>query len=393
MVSLARKNLFEDLPRFLVAQAGIIFAVSLVTIQTGILKGFTRSTTQLIDNSPADIWVTSKDMVNFELTLPLSYKLLAQAQQVEGVARAEAIAVSGGIWRNSDGTLAPIKVIGINPDEQLLSLGHLTQGTISDLKQPYQAIVDRSDLDSLNIQKVGENAQIGALTVQLAGITQGIQSNASSPFVLTSLATAKAYSHYSLIKTSAQPLAPSLQSLTDNDPITYILIQAKPGQNLATLQQNLERALPDTHAYTKAEMSTRTRVYWEQRTSIGFILGLGAAIGVIVGVVIVGQILYSSVSDHLREYGTLKAMGASDWVSSQIIIEQAVWMAIFGYLPGIGLGWIVKLWTLNTQGVLIVITPALAGSIFVVTVIMCISAGLFAMQKVNRVDPAIVFKA
>ncbi|HEY9747861.1 MAG TPA: ABC transporter permease, partial [Allocoleopsis sp.] len=63
MASIARKNLFEDIPRFLVAQAGIMFAVSLVTIQTGILKGFTRSTTLLIDQSQADIWVASKDMV------------------------------------------------------------------------------------------------------------------------------------------------------------------------------------------------------------------------------------------------------------------------------------------------------------------------------------------
>ncbi len=71
MVSIARKNLLEDFPRFLVAQAGIMFAVTLVTIQTGILNGFTRSTALLIEDSEADIWVASEEMVHFELTEPL----------------------------------------------------------------------------------------------------------------------------------------------------------------------------------------------------------------------------------------------------------------------------------------------------------------------------------
>jgi putative ABC transport system permease protein len=89
MVSIARKNLLEDIPRFLVAQAGIMFAVSLVTIQTGVLKGFTSSASLLIDKSKADIWVASKDMVHLELTLPLPEERVNQARQVAGVDRAE----------------------------------------------------------------------------------------------------------------------------------------------------------------------------------------------------------------------------------------------------------------------------------------------------------------
>ncbi len=91
MVSIARKNLIEDIPRFLVAQAGIMFAVTLVTIQTGVLNGFTRSTALLIEDSEADIWVVSEEMVHFELTEPLMVAQLARARQVEGVARASGV--------------------------------------------------------------------------------------------------------------------------------------------------------------------------------------------------------------------------------------------------------------------------------------------------------------
>ena len=85
MASIARKNLFEDIPRFIVAQAGIMFAVSLVTIQVGILDGFSRSTTRLIEQSDADLWVTSKEMLQLEITLPMPLQHLIQARDVEGV--------------------------------------------------------------------------------------------------------------------------------------------------------------------------------------------------------------------------------------------------------------------------------------------------------------------
>jgi len=108
--------------------------------------------------------------------------------------------------------------------------------------------------------------------------------------------------------------------------------------------------------------------------------------------VIVGQILYSSASDHIKEFGTLKAMGASDWVIYSVIVEQAVWMAILGYLPGIALCMGVASWTSATQAILILITPESALIVFGITVLMCVVSAIFAIQKVTRVDPAIVFK-
>jgi putative ABC transport system permease protein len=140
-------------------------------------------------------------------------------------------------------------------------------------------------------------------------------------------------------------------------------------------------------------MSQRTRSYWQQRTSIGFILGLGATVGFIVGMVIVGQILYSSVADHIREFGTLKAMGASNWVIYRVIIEQSLWMAVLGYIPSIFLCLGLSFWAQSAQGVIILIEPATAAGVFLLTIVMCVGAAIVAVQKVTRVDPAIVFKA
>jgi putative ABC transport system permease protein len=183
------------------------------------------------------------------------------------------------------------------------------------------------------------------------------------------------------------------RDLAASDLITFILVKAEPNVKLSTLKQRLEDNLNQVSVYTQQELIEKTQIYWQQRTGIGFILGLGALVGVIVGVVVVSQILYSSVSDHLKEFGTLKAMGASAGMIYRVIIEQALWMAILGYLPAmilcLGLARVIN----NTQGELLLINAQSAIAIFVVTIIMCIGSAIFAIQKVNRVDPAIVFKA
>lgn len=417
MASIARKNLFEDIPRFLVAQAGIMFAVSLVTIQTGIFNGFSRSTSLLIDNSDADIWVASQDMVHFELTLPFPLQRLIEARKVEGVARAEALIVQAGLWRNSRGKILPIRVIGFDPNGQLFAPGKITQGDLNTLKEPYKVMVDRANLRALNVQHIGDEAEVGSFRAKLVALTQGTQSIVASTFLFTSLENANAYANSRLttslncklqsgdinctsasvgFRQQAEPAnlsAPAPQKLTPTDLITYVLVQAKPGEDLQQLKQKLETAMPNTRAYTRAEMAAQTRIYWQQRTGIGFILGLGAVVGVIVGVVIVGQILYASVSDHLKEFGTLKAMGASDLVIYRVIVEQALWMSLLGYIPSMALCMGLGAWTFATQGITILITLPTATAVLGITIVMCVSSAIFAIQRVTCVDPAIVFKA
>jgi putative ABC transport system permease protein len=417
MASIARKNLFEDIPRFLAAQAGIMFAVSLVTIQTGIFNGFTRATTLLIDNSNADIWVSSADMIHMELTLPIPAQRVVEARRVEGVEQAEPLIVQASLWRDSRNKISPMRIIGFNPAGDLFSPGKVIQGSLSALKQPYTVMLDKSNLRPLNIKQIGDVAEVGSFKAQLVALTQDTQSITSNTFLFTSLETANAYAN-SRVTTSlncklqsgdikctsasasfnnppaANNLsAPAPQKLTPTDLITYVLVQAKPGQDLQQLKKKLEAALPDTRAYTKAEMASQTRVFWQQRTGIGFILGLGAVVGIIIGMAIAGQILYASVSDHLKEYGTLKAMGASDWKIYGVIVEQALWMAVLGYIPSMVLCQGLGAWTFATQGIIILITPGSAIAIFGITTLMCVGSAIFAIQRVTRVDPAIVFKA
>ncbi len=417
MASIARKNLFEDIPRFLVAQAGIVFAVSLVTIQIGILRGFSRSTARLVDQSSADLWVASKDIVHLELSSPMPAQRVEDAQKVAGVDRAEALMIRSSIWRDSTGKINPIRIYGFDPNSRMFAGWQITQGNLAALNQPYTVMVDSNSLKSLGLHQLNDRGTIGAfnaLPATFVGTTRDTQSIASSAFIYTSLENANAYGlgssdtgvtctrnpsgeiacanqNPAFTNPATNPAPP--RRVNVQDPISFVMIRAKPGEDLNQLKKRLEAALPDTRVYTQPEIANLTRSYWTTRTGVGFVLGLGATVGFVVGMVIVGQILYSSVSDHIREFGTLKAMGASNWVIYSVILEQALWMAVLGFIPSIAFCLGLGAWTQAAKGIMILITPATGAGIFVLTVVMCVGSALFAVQKVTRVDPAIVFKA
>ena len=413
MPSIARKNLFEDIPRLLVAQAGILFAVSLVTIQTGVFRGFTESTSLLVDRSKADIWVTSKDLVHLELTLPLSFDHLSRVQRLAGVERAEPLIFGKVLWRAPSNRIESVITLGYQPDGVLFQPWNLTQGRATEVQQPYRAITDVTNLRKLGLSRVGDRGMVGSTPLQVGAVGQGLQSIVFSPFLFMSAVSANSLlsaGRESRLTCSVQPdggldcvnrISPKPtgadrpvppRSLNASDPVNFILVRAKPGSSIPDLQHRIEAALPDSRAFTRAELSRLSQTYWRDRTGVGFILTLGAIVGAIVGIAIVGQILYASASERVREFATLKAMGASSWVLRGIIVEQSLWMAVLGYLPGMGLCVGVAQFA-TTAGVVIAITPLSAFLTFGVTVVMCVSSALFAIQKVNRIDPAVVFKA
>ena len=390
MVSIARKTLFHDFIPFVVAQAGIVFSVSLVTVQIGLFFGFTRSTSIIVDRTKADIWIVSSKLQQLDLTLPIPYQRLAQAKKVAGVAHAEGFIFQSVVWQQSTQPIAPVTVIGVEANSQFFAFNRLLKGQTQDIQQPYTAFLNNSDLKFLNIANIGDAAKIGGQQVKIVGVTSGLRSMVSDPFLFTSLKNGAA-----LVKADAQPmLKPTGNplSLVGTDNITAVLVRAQPGQNIEQLKQRLKAALPETLVYTQAELSTLTQTYWLNNTGVTFILGMGAVVAIAVGTVIVSQVLYTSVVRHLSEYATLKAMGASKAFLYRIILEQALWMALLGYIPGMGLSMVLGAWTLQTQAIQILVTPASAAAVFGLTLVMCSGSAVFAIQKVISLDPALVFK-
>ncbi|MBV8172222.1 MAG: ABC transporter permease [Candidatus Eremiobacteraeota bacterium] len=439
MVPLGRKTLFKDVPRFLVAQAGVAFAVGLIAIEAGIYLGFIKSTILPIQESRADVWVSARGMPYFELTVPLRYDAVARARTVTGVQRAEALFLKTSAWRGAGHKLEYIRVIGFDPNGELWSPGNVSSDELARLNAPDSALVDDSKLGNLGIDGVGGSGSIGNHDVRVVGLTHGAQPVVSATFIFASLRNAKSYlepavgtgtaSDISAAKSVLDPdeLARYLNALDiehylieqgivpapkptpapkpaavrpedagtldPGDDISYIMVQAQPHTDLDALKGRLTSELRGTAAYTKTEMENRTSNYWIKRTNIGFILGLIAIVGLVVGVTVAGQILYTSVVEHIREYGTLRAIGAPDSLFYAVVAEQATIMALLGFIPGIILSAIIANWAFATRGVIILITPGSAGLTLVIITAMCIASGVFAVQRALRVDPALVFRA
>jgi putative ABC transport system permease protein len=110
-----------------------------------------------------------------------------------------------------------------------------------------------------------------------------------------------------------------------------------------------------------------------------------------VGVVVVAQTIYATTMDHIREYGTLKAMGAANSYIYRVIITQAGISAVIGY----GLAMMVSVFIVHASesgGAAILLPWQMAIGIFFLTVLMCVGAAMVSINKVTSLDPAMVFK-
>jgi len=171
-----------------------------------------------------------------------------------------------------------------------------------------------------------------------------------------------------------------------------VLLQ--PGANLEQVQAAVRDRLPeDIAVYTKAEIIRKEAQYWIQTTSIGFIFGLGVLVSFVVGTVIVYQILYTDIRDHLREYATLKAMGYGSGYLFKTVLQEALILAVMGYIPGFLLAIGLYRFTDQATAGALPMEMGLPRTLFVLslTVLMCGLSGLISVRRAVSADPAEVF--
>jgi putative ABC transport system permease protein len=374
MPPLARRNLFHDKVRLAVTLTGIVFSVVLIVVQLGLFFGFTTATSNLIDHSGADLWITSKNVPYVEQGVAFSERKLNQVRAIEGVADAQKIIAHWTQWKRHDGGQESVQIVGINVDDPLERPWNLVEGRVEDLKSPDAVILDELYKQKLGVTRVGEVFEIGGYRARVVGFTRGIRSFTTSPYVFTSFKNAQDFTNL------------------HEDQTLFILVKIAPGADIESVRHALLDRVKDVEVFRTTEFSHMTTFYWMFTTGAGVAVLIAAVLGLVVGFVVVAQTIYATTMDHIREFGTLKAMGAPNSYVYRVIMQQAAISAVIGY----ALGMIVSVFVVHGSekgGAAILMPPSMAVGMFFLTLLMCVGAALVSINKVTRIDPAMVFKA
>jgi len=373
MASLSIRNLLHDRVRLVVTLTGIVFSVVLSAIQLGLFVGFRHATSDLIRMSDADVWVRSRGVTHMESAVPFSERALFRVMSTPGVETAEKYIASFSGWKRGDGAEEGILIIGVEPNATMGTPWNLTTGRVEDLMQPDAVIVDELYLDKLGVTAIGDVAEIRGRRVRVVGFTRGIRTFTTAPPVFTSYRNALAFLNL------------------EPDRALYVLVRARPDTSPEALAAAINTRLPDVDAQATAVWQAQQESYWMFGTGAGITVLIAAGLGMLVGVVVVAQTIYAATVDHLKEYGTLKAIGAANRYIYRVITEQAMVSAVVGYGVGISIALLVS--ALSLQGTTAILLPwplvvGLAGA----TVAMCLIASIVSIHKATRIDPAMVFR-
>jgi putative ABC transport system permease protein len=186
-------------------------------------------------------------------------------------------------------------------------------------------------------------------------------------------------------------LAQELAGSRMDGKVTYLLVRLAPGADSAAVKAEIQRRLPFNDVYTRQEWSDRSRGYWVASTGIGLNMYITVFLGCLVGIVVVAQTLYTSTLEHLREFGTVKAIGGSNRDIYSILGTQAVIAAVVGFLLGAGNALLLAPVMAKIR-LRLILPPELWVAVFVGTLLLCLAASMVSFRKVARIDPALVFR-
>ena len=378
---LAWLQLIHNKPRLLVALAGIGFADLLMFLQLGFQAALFESNVKLHQSFQGDLFLLSPQS-NASVTMkPFSRRRIYQSLAVEGVQSATSVYMDFAIWKNPvDGQSRGLLVFGLNPDSNPLNLPNLS-ANIDAIKRK-----DTYLFDDLSRPEFGP---IPALIAEEKTVTAEMEERRVTIGGLFSLGSSFAADGNLITSdTNFHHLFPHRnQGLIDIG-----VIQLESQANLEAVKTALQNHLPpDVLVLSKQEFVTWEKEYWKTSTAIGFIFALGTGIGFIVGVLIVYQILYTDVSDHLPEYATLKAIGYRNHYFVLVIFQEAITIALLGYLPGVSITMLLYHLAAQATNLPILMTASRAIFVLVLTIIMCIISGMISVRRLNAADPADIF--
>lgn len=385
-IPLAWLQLKREKIRLLVAIIGIGFANFLMFMQLGFQEALFDSATRFHKSLNGDIFLISSQSTALLNMASFPQRRLYQTLAVEGVESVSPVYIGLGLWKSPE-TAIPhsILVVGFNPEVPLFNLPEVNQN-LDKIKIQDIVLLDQDSRPEFGTKSIIKDfAQGKTISTEVSGrrievrdfFKLGTSFAANGNVITSDLNFLRIFGkrNASLIDIGVI----KIKKGADTDKIVEIL------------KQNIGNIYKDVLIFSKKDFIDFEKNYWQKTTTIGFIFALGTMMGFMVGTIIVYQILYTDVSDHLPEYATLKAMGYTDVYLLTVVFQEAVILAILGYTPGIAIASGFYNLTKNATNLPIAMTGNRAVLVLILTLIMCFISGAIAVRRLRAADPADIF--
>ena len=374
-------QLSHEKSRLLIAFAGIAFADVLMFIQLGFQAALFDSSVTFHKALKGDIFLMSPQSDALGFTEPFSERRLYESIAVEQVESVVPIYLNFGSWKNPvERNTRTILTIAFNPALNPVNFPGIKEN-IDRIKLPDVILFDdRSRAEFGAIPDLLEEngtvkTEVSAREVTVGGLFSMGASFAADGNILTSDTN-------------------FLRLFLDRQKglIDVGIINLKSGASIEQAKVNLKDKLPqDVEIFDREEFIQAEISYWQNSTAIGFVFTLGTAIGFVVGTVIVYQILYTDVANHLPEYATLKAMGYKNRYFTILVFQEAIILAVLGFIPGYLIATGLYSLAAGATALPLAMTASRAAKVLMLTVIMCCVSGSVAVRKLSAADPADIF--
>ena len=374
-------QLKHDPIRLLTAIAGITFADILIFMQLGFADALYKSNTQYPRALQTDLVIISSEAKNFGQLGAFTRRRLYQALDVPGIVAADAVYLGSLQWRNPQTQKeSSMLVVGQDPERTVLNLP-VVNAQLDTVRLPDTVLFDqasRGDYQAMIAHvQAGDRVttEIGLRTVEVGGLFEVGASFADDGALITS-------------DQNFLRLFPRREAAA----VSIGLIQLAPDANPEQVQATLQERLPsDVHIFTHEEYIAFELNDIQSESPIGFVFGLGSAMGFVVGVVIVYQVLSTDVNSHLSEYATFRAMGYRNTYLLGIVFEEALILSLLGFMPGLVVA--LGAYQLTAAATALPLAMPFSRAIFVLllTFVMCGGSGVIATRRLQAADPADIF--
>ncbi|WP_454634800.1 ABC transporter permease [Bradyrhizobium cenepequi] len=376
MIWLATRLAFHNRVRFLVTLVGVVFSVYLTLTETALYIGMMANATSIIRHSGADLWVASKGVQNFDFAKPFRDDSARLLQNRKEILWAKPISLSWGYLTLPDGSQELVQIIGYDPKAPVGGPWQMASGAAGDIDGGSKMIVDESAAQRLGELRLGSRWELNDRAITLVGLSREAKTFTTAPIVFISYDLAQAMTPDILHRSSA----------------AYIAIKLRDIDRIEAVAETLRRDLRENEILATAEFVKRTVTYWTVQTGLGAAYCLTALLGFLVGAGVIGQTVFANTMEHLGEFATLKAMGATSGDLNTVIFAQAAIDAGIGFVIAVPLALLSQA-PFENMGITLAIGPALLIGLFCVTLMTALAAAYISVRKMRRLDPATIFRS